>query len=210
MDLNKLSSYTEEELKEYILQSNDSVTDEILLLATKLINILDPKILQNTAENHIEVREALHRTYQNIEDVLEINCTTRLGDLRNDTEIRANILVSAAKKAKKKGIKFEPSLYISNYKTYNKDIHGNPVEYLKKHFGEFLLSCNEKKDYLFSGDIALIDSLLWGTLYRNYSAEYQANISKAGKKSVSEVNGFSMRAEKKIKKIISLDSTSRQ
>lgn len=211
MKIDELLSFNQQEIKQYIKNWENPSKEAVLLFASKLIHAIDNKTIQNSVENNIEVREALHSTYQNIEDVLEPNCITRVGDLLEDKQVRASILMNAAKAAKKQGIKFDPSPYIPNYECYNRKLHGEPIPYLKKYFGEFLASCNEEKvNYLYSGDIALIDSLLWGFLYRNYAIEFKKNISKAGKKSADEINRLSKRWEKKLNKIISLANTSRQ
>jgi len=209
--LNEFLSYSEYQLKEYISKQNNSVKNGVLLFAAKLISIIDTKTIQQFAENNIEVREALHNTYQNIEDALEPNCITRVGDLLEDKQVRASMLINAAKAAKKRGLKFNPSRHIPNYECYNRKFHGEPIPYLKKHFGEFLASCNEEKiDYLYRGDISLIDPLLWGSLYRNYPEEYEKTTSLAGKKSINKINKMSERASIKLKKIMSLESSSRQ
>lgn len=209
--LNELFLYSEDHLKQYLRKQNDSVKHGILLFATKLINIIDAKTIQKFAEDNIEVREALHTTYQNIEDVLEPNCITRVGDLLEDKQVRASILMNAAKLAKEQEIKFDPSLYINNYEGYNRKSHGEPIPYLRKHFGQFLASCNEEKiDYLYRGDIPVIDSKLRGALYRDYREEFEELTSIAGRKSKKAIRNMTSRGKEKLNKIISLDMSSKQ
>lgn len=203
--LNDLFLYSEVQLKQYFRKQNDTVKHGLLLFAAKLINITDTKTIQKFAESNIEVREALHNTYQAIEDALEPNCITRVGDLLEDKQVCASILMNAAKEAKKQEIKFEPSPYIQNYECYNRKLHGEPIPYLKKYFGEFLASCNEEGiDYLYRGDIPVIDPALWGALYRDYRKEFENLTCIAGKKSKKEVFNMSERGKDKVKKISNL------
>lgn len=207
----ELLSYREQQLKEIISKQNDAVKHNMLLFAAKLISVIDVKTIQKFAENDVEIRTALHTSYQRVEDALEANCINRVGDLLEDKKVRASILMNAAKSAKKQGIKFDPSEYIPNYECYNKKLHGNPVAYLKKHFGEFLASCNEEKiDYLYRGDIPVIDPLLWGALYRNYRDSFEGLTCVAGKKSKKELLNMSERAKVKLKNISALESSSRK
>lgn len=209
--ITELLSYREQQLKEYISKQNDAVKHSVLLFATKLISVIDVKTIQKFAENDVEIREVLHASYQKVEDALETNCINRVGDLLEDKKVRASILMNAAKSAKKQGCKFEPSEYIPNYECYNKKLHGNPVAYLKKHFGEFLASCNEEKiDYLYRGDIPVIDPQLRGALYRNNLKEFEALTSVAGRKSQKEVLKITNRGKCKLNKIISLDMSSKK
>ncbi|KJY90360.1 hypothetical protein CWB89_06360 [Pseudoalteromonas piscicida] len=207
--ITELLSYREQQLKEYISKQNDAFKHIVLLFAAKLISVIDVKTIQKFAENDVEIREALHASYQKVEDALEANCINRVGDLLEDKKVRASILMNAAKSAKKQGLKFDPSEYIPNYECYNKKLHGNPVVYLKKHFGEFLASCNEEKiDYLYRGDIVFIDSKLSNALYGSYQTEFESLVHRAGKKSATEVRGMTERGEYKFKKISSLTRNS--
>ncbi|MGL1955828.1 MAG: hypothetical protein OCD00_00735 [Colwellia sp.] len=208
--LNEFLSYSEQQLKNYFSKQNSSVKNGVLIFAAKIINIIDTKTIQKFAESNIEVREALHTAYQNIEDALEPNCITRVGDLLEDKQVRASMLMNAAKAAKKQGIKFDPSPYIPSYECYNRKSHGEPIPYLKMHFGRFLLSCNNEKNYLWRGDIALIDPVLYGVLYRDYRKDFETLVYLAGKKSKKEVLNMSERAKIKLKNITALESSSRK
>jgi hypothetical protein len=209
--ITELLAYREHQLKEIISKQNGAVKHCVLLFAARLISAIDVKTIQKFAENDVEIREALHASYQKVEDALEANCINRVGDLLEDKKVRASILMNAAKSAKKQGLKFDPSPYIPNYECYNKKLHGNPVAYLKKHFGEFLASCNEEKiDYLYRGDIPVIDPLLWGALYRNYRDSFEGLTCVAGKKSKKELLNMSERAKVKLKNISALESSSRK
>ncbi|QFR39565.1 hypothetical protein A9Q91_05080 [Candidatus Gracilibacteria bacterium 28_42_T64] len=211
MGISELLSYSERELKEYISKQSDTTKKAVLLFSARLINLIDVKTIQRVAETNAEIRETLHASYQGIEDALEPNCINRVGDLQESKKIQASVLMNAAKAAKKKGQKFDPSPYLPNYECYKREKHGDPVEYLRKHFGEFLGSCNKEGiNYLWRGDVPVVDPALWGALYRSHRKEFEKLTYLAGKKSKVIKQQMTSRGAKKLKKISALESSSRK
>ena len=192
-------------------QDDSNPKNKGLLLASTLINLVDPKTLQDLVEKDVEIRESFHKTYTKIEDALMPNCINQVGDLYNNKQVKASILMKAAKARRGAKQKFDPSPYLANYELYNKQKHGNPVAYLVTHFGEYFASCNdENTDYLYRGDIPLIDQNLRGALYRNHKDQFESLTNIAGKKSKTLSAQISSRGKNKLNKIISLYSNARR
>lgn len=206
--INELLSCEKEALKNHIHEQSDVTEEELLLFGAKLLDIVGVQSAQAIIENNKEVRVILHKVYLTFEDALESNCINRFGDLLSDTEIKVNRLLNAARDAKKAKIKFDPSPYLPNYELFRGKRHGDPFDYLLEHFGEYLAFYNaEGINYLFRGDLVIIDDNLRKALYRMDKSKFEKILPRTGKKSTRQVNSFSQRSVEKFKKINSLSSS---
>ncbi|QFR39564.1 hypothetical protein A9Q91_05075 [Candidatus Gracilibacteria bacterium 28_42_T64] len=211
MGINQLLSYSEHELKAYIGKQGNVAIETVLLFSARFISCLDKEAIQKAVENNKEIRKVLHVTYQAIEEVFDTSgFTNPVGDLLSEKEKLAQELMEAAKVVRNQGKKFDPSPYISGYECYNRGLHGDPLTYFKLHFGTYLKSCNEEKDYLSRGDIQIIDPSLRGALYRNYREEFIELTNLAEKKSKAILDNTTDAKKKRIRKTSMLDNASRR
>ena len=182
------------------IESNELalVLNSSLLL---VLNSVDKDIESKVVEN-ASLRDAMYAVYTKLEDILDgAGYISTAGDLLDEKQVLANKLVAAAKSAKSAGSKFDPSKFIPECECYNFKKHGDALEYLKKHYGAFLSGCNGKEDYLWRGDIQIIDPALRGALYRNHREDFEQLCKVAGKKARKELNSANSRRIKKVLKI---------
>jgi hypothetical protein len=196
-------------LLNYAETANEPAHQLAIDFSTWVLESINPNKYVKLMQHNVPLREALHGVLVKIEDALdEAHCINRVGDLLPDKQVRAKRLTEAAKAAKEAGMKFDPSPFLPGYEPYCRKKHGDPVDYLKKWFGEFLASCNEEKvDYLWRGDIYWIDPALRGALYRKHRATFERLVQVAGKKSTKEINALTDRGKKKFKEIIALSNS---
>jgi len=210
--LNELLHYKEHELKTFIGEQSDTVKGAMLLFAVKVINVLSIKLIQNTVENNKEVREVIHASYIALEDALNVSeYLTPMGDLYSERQVLAKKIVNAAKAVKETGVKFDPSIYLPNYECYSSKKHGDAAEFLKIHYSDFLSSENEEEvDYLWRGDIKIIDPVLYRALNLDHREQFKNLVKLAGKKSCRELDKATKRALNKAFNINKLKEAARK